>query len=91
VKVDWSADADLVRRLLLEAAAEHPHVLDEPGPEVELRDLRGGLQFGLQVWSTEYLKGEGRLKSELNFAIREKLSRHRIESPVRGDRTESPR
>lgn len=85
VRVGWQADADLVRRLLLEAATEHPKVLRDPAPEVELHDLRGGLQFVLQVWSTQYLQGEGRLKSDLNFAIREKLKRHGIEPPVRGD------
>jgi small-conductance mechanosensitive channel len=85
VRVDWHTDADLVRGLLLEAATEHPKVLPDPAPEVELHDLRGGLQFVLQVWSTQYLQGEGRLKSELNFAIMEKLKRHGIERPVRGD------
>jgi small-conductance mechanosensitive channel len=86
VKVAWDADADLVRRLLLEAAADHPNVLREPPPDVELRDLRGGLQFSLQVWSTD-VQAEGRLKSDLNFAIREKLRRHDIAAPVRGDPT----
>jgi small-conductance mechanosensitive channel len=79
VTVGWNADVDLVRRLLLEAATEHPKVLRDPAPEVELRDLRGGLHFALQVWSTEYLKGEGHLKSDLNLAIREKLKRHEVE------------
>jgi small-conductance mechanosensitive channel len=83
VTVAWNADVDLVRRLLLEAATEHPNVLHEPAPEVELRDLRGGLHFVLQVWSTEYLRGEGHLKSELNLAIREKLKRHEIDPAVR--------
>jgi small-conductance mechanosensitive channel len=73
VRVSWDADAGLVQRLLLEAAAEHPNVLRDPAPEVELLDLRNGMHFALQVWSTQYLKGEARLKSELNFAIREKL------------------
>lgn len=80
VRVAWDADADLVRRLLLEAAAENPHVLPDPAPEVELRDLRGGQHLSLQVWSTEYLQGEGRLKSDLNFAIREKLREHDVRS-----------
>jgi small-conductance mechanosensitive channel len=83
VTVAWNTDVDLVRRLLLEAATEHAHVLHEPAPEVELRDLRGGLHFVLQVWSTEYLQGEGHLKSELNLAIREKLKRHDIDPAVR--------
>src|SRR5262245_2355860 len=50
VRIAWDADAELVRRLLLEAAGDQPDVLRDPAPEVELRDLRGGLQFSLQVW-----------------------------------------
>jgi small-conductance mechanosensitive channel len=83
LRVGWDTDADLVRRLLLEAATEHPDVLRDPEPEVELRDLRGGLHFALQVWSTQYLQHEGKLKSDLNLAIRDKLKRHGIEPPVR--------
>lgn len=90
VGVNGHADADLVRRLLLEAATEHPNVLREPGPEVELRDLRGGLHFALQVWSTQYLQGEGRLVSDLNLAIREKLLHHGVESPARRDPGRDP-
>jgi small-conductance mechanosensitive channel len=86
VRLSWNTDADLVRRLLMEVATEHPHVLSEPAPEVELLDLRNGLHFVLQVWTTQYLQGEARLKSELNFAIRDKLRHHGIESPTRVDR-----
>jgi len=86
VRLGWNTDADLVRRLLMEVATEHPHVLSEPAPEVELLDLRNGLHFVLQVWTTQYLQGEARLKSELNFAIRDKLRHHGIESPTRVDR-----
>src|SRR5262249_19634480 len=73
VRVDWDADPELVRRILLEAAAEHPRVERDPAPEVELLDLRNGMHFALQVWSTHHLQGEMQLKSELNFAIRNKL------------------
>jgi small-conductance mechanosensitive channel len=83
VRLGWQTDAELVKRLLLEAAAEHPDVLRDPEPEVELRDLRGGLHFALQVWSTQYLQHEGKLKSELNLAILEKLKRHHLEPQVR--------
>jgi small-conductance mechanosensitive channel len=86
VRVSWDTDAALVRQLLLEVASEHPHVLRDPEPEVELLDIRSGLHFALQVWSTEYLQGEARLKSELNFAIRQKLGSRGIAAPTRGDR-----
>jgi small-conductance mechanosensitive channel len=86
VRVSWQTDAELVRRLLLEVAAEHPRVLSQPAPEVELLDLRNGLHFALQVWSDQYLQGEARLKSELYFAIREKLRDHDVDVPARGGR-----
>src|SRR5262245_7885958 len=73
VRLSWDSDVEMVKRLLLEAAAEHPDVLRDPAPEVELVDLRNGMHFALQVWSTRFLQGEAKLKSELNFAIREKL------------------
>src|SRR4029453_17898850 len=57
-RVSWQPDADLVRPRLPEVASEHPHVLRDPEPEVELLDIRNGLHFVLQVWSTEYLQGE---------------------------------
>jgi small-conductance mechanosensitive channel len=82
VKVGWDADAELVQRLLLEAAAEHPNVLRDPAPEVELLDLRNGMHFALQVWSTQYLQYEARLKSELNLAIRKKLGSRGVEVPM---------
>ena len=85
VRLSWDTDAELVRRLLLEVASEHPHVFGSPRPEVELIDLRNGQHFVLQVWTTKYLQGEARLKSELNFAIRASYGSG-IEAPTRGDR-----
>jgi small-conductance mechanosensitive channel len=90
VRVDWDAEPELVRRLLLECAEEHPNVLPDPAPEVELRDLRRDLHFSLQVWSDQYLQGEGRLKSDLNFAIREKFHQHRLQPPRAATRPTLP-
>ena len=86
MRVPWRTDAEAMREVMLEAATEHPHVLGDPAPEVELLDLRNGMHFALQVWSTQYLQGEARLKSELNFAIHEKLRAREIEAAERGDR-----
>ncbi len=44
-----------------------------PSPKSSCSTSATGSHFALQVWSTQYLQGEARLKSELNFAIREKL------------------
>src|SRR6185503_20396479 len=45
VRLGWTADPELVRRLLLEVAAGRPHVLRDPAPEVELLDLRNWRQL----------------------------------------------
>jgi hypothetical protein len=74
VRVGWQADADLVRRLLLGSRGRASRRLAGARAGGGAADLRGGLHFGLQVWSTQHLKGEGRLKSDLNFAAREKLA-----------------
>jgi len=41
------------------------------------------MHFALQVWSTQYLQYEGRLKSELNLAIHKKLGSRGIETTSR--------
>jgi small-conductance mechanosensitive channel len=67
--VPYSTDPELIRRILLGAAARHPKVLREPPPEVEF--VKAGmtaLRFHLQVWSTDQLRA-GALKSDLNFDI----------------------
>jgi len=90
VRASWDSDPRVVERALLEAAAEHPDVEKDPAPEVELLDLRNGMHFALQVWSTQYLKGEARLKSELNIAIREKLRGRDMQAASRASRRRAP-
>jgi len=66
--VSHSADPELVRQVLLAAAARHPDVLADPPAEVEFVEAGlAALRFQLQVWSVEHLKSAGTLKSDLNF------------------------
>jgi small-conductance mechanosensitive channel len=68
------SDTELVREVMLAAAAAHPDVLAEPEPEVEFMEAGvAALRFQLQVWSTRHLKSAGKLKSDLNFEIWRKL------------------
>jgi small-conductance mechanosensitive channel len=72
--VSHASDPELVRRVLLAAARAHPHVLPNPGPEVEFVEVGlAALRFQLQVWSTEHVKTAGTLKSDLNFAVWQQL------------------
>lgn len=69
------SDPELVRRVLLAAAAAHADVKADPAPEVEFVEVGlAALHFQLQVWSTEHLKTPGTLKSDLNFAVWRELT-----------------
>jgi len=73
--VSHASDPELIRRVLLAAAARHPDVLREPAPEVEFVEAGlAALRFQMQVWSTEHLKSAGRLKSDLNFDVWRELA-----------------
>ena len=73
--VSHASDPELVRQVLLAAAAGHPDVLQDPPPEVEFVEAGlGALRFQLQVWSNEHLKTAGTLKSDLNFEVWRQLA-----------------
>lgn len=73
--VAHTSDPELVRQVLLAAAAHHRDVLPDPAAEVEFVEVGlGALRFQLQVWSTEHLKTAGRLRSDLNFEVWRQLA-----------------
>jgi small-conductance mechanosensitive channel len=73
--VAHSSDPELVRQVLLAAAARHPDVLADPPAEVEFVEAGlAALRFQLQVWSLEHLKTAGTLKSDLNFEVWRQLA-----------------
>ncbi|NOT28464.1 MAG: mechanosensitive ion channel [Acidobacteria bacterium] len=76
------SDTELVRDVMLAAAAAHPDVLAEPAPEVEFVEAGlTALRFQLQVWSTTHLKSAGRLRSDLNFDIWRRLAAEGVTIP----------
>ena len=71
-----------LERLLLEVALAHPKVLREPAPSVFFSGFGdSALQFELAVWTTEMTFQPRRFRSELYFAIEEKLRENQIEIP----------
>src|SRR6188474_1548169 len=81
--VSHSSDPELVRHVLLAAAAAHADVLTDPPPEVEFVEAGPAtLRFRLQVWSTEHLKTAGRLKSDLNFDVWRQLAEAGVTIPA---------
>ncbi|HWC60934.1 MAG TPA: mechanosensitive ion channel domain-containing protein [Verrucomicrobiae bacterium] len=74
VVVSYGSNVDQVRAAMLEAAKEHPGVLQKPEPSVVLDGFAENLiNFELLVWTEELSAQPQKLRSELNFAIEKKL------------------
>ncbi len=81
VGVAYGSDVELVTRLLLQAAAEHPEVLSEPKPRVQFRDFgSSSLDFRLFFWTTELMPVEF-VRSDLRYRILELFRAHGVEIP----------
>jgi small-conductance mechanosensitive channel len=82
VGVGYNSDPEQVRSLLLDAAAQHPHVLKDPKPSVLFTDYGdNSINFELLVWTSEYSHSPLRLKSDLYFSIFKIFGDHGIELP----------
>lgn len=83
VGVAYGSDLDLVERLIMEAAMEHPNVLKDPGHEPFVRFTQFGdsaLIFKLFVW-VDNVNNQWRVAHELRKAIDAKFRQHNIEIP----------
>lgn len=81
VGVSYSSDPREVKKALLEAVVDHPHVLSEPAPRVQFKDFGdSSLNFDLLVWTNQAHRIPG-FSSELRFNIWDALAAHNIEIP----------
>lgn len=81
VGVSYSADIELVTRLLLQVASEHKDVLNSPRPQVQFKNFgSSSLDFVLHFFCTDYLRIEF-VKSELRYRITQLFRQQRIEIP----------
>ena len=82
VGVGYGSDPEVVRRLLLEAAAAQPAVLREPKPDVIFTDYGdNSINFSMRVWTATHSHIPLVLKSELYFALFKLFGEHGIELP----------
>ena len=74
VGVAYGSDVNKVREALLAAASENPNTLKDPAPSVFLEKFgENSVDFELVVWSSEMSYRPRRYRSDLNFAMEEKL------------------
>jgi small-conductance mechanosensitive channel len=82
VGVAYGSDVKKVRDALIAAGKSNSHVLENPAPNVFLKQFgESSLEFELIVWSSEMSHRPSRFRSDLNFAIEEKLREAGIEIP----------
>jgi small-conductance mechanosensitive channel len=82
IGVAYGSDLEKVRNALVEVARENSHVLPQPEPTVFLETFgESSINLELVVWSKEMSYRPRRFRSDLNFAIAEKLRETGIEIP----------
>jgi small-conductance mechanosensitive channel len=82
IGVAYGSDVKKVRQALIAAGRSNSHVLEDPAPSVFLKQFgENTIDFELVVWSSEMSHRPSRFKSDLNFAIEEKLREAGIEIP----------
>jgi small-conductance mechanosensitive channel len=80
--VSYSSDVRLVEKLLLEVADENPDVLKSPASVVRFINFGdSALKFELRIWTTSLIHKQGKITSDLNFAVLEKLTLNNIVIP----------
>jgi hypothetical protein len=79
--VAYGSDPARVRTALLEAASNHPKVLRDPRPEVDLDGFGdSALLFDLEVW-TDDPATQNETRSDLNYRVAASLRRYALEIP----------
>lgn len=77
----YGVDVELVKSILINAAATHPKVVKTRKPIVRLLNFgRAGLEMDLLFWADQNLYIDI-LKSEIRFAINDQLNAHNLSIP----------
>lgn len=81
IGVAYGSDTKLVKKTLLNVAAENPYIMKAPGPFVRFVDFgESSLDLELHFWTKNLLIAED-IKSDLRFAINDAFEENNIEIP----------
>jgi small-conductance mechanosensitive channel len=82
VMVSYESNLERAMELLKEAACDHPRVMDDPAPEVQVLGFGdNGIDLQLVIWIPDPEEGSGSLKSALYLAIWRAFQQHAISVP----------
>ena len=80
--VSYKEDPQIIKKLLLEVAAENKGILDKPKPDVLFKNFGdSSLDFNLRIWTREFINRPNVLKSQIYYSVFEKFKEHGIEIP----------
>ncbi|NJO92184.1 MAG: mechanosensitive ion channel, partial [Chloroflexia bacterium] len=81
IGVAYGSDVDLLNKILIDIALDHPLIHKEPKPYVFFRDFGdSSLNFEIAFWTSDTLANEF-IKSDLRFEINRKLAENNITIP----------
>lgn len=81
VGVGYDSDVELVKKILIEAAQQHPKILASPEINVLLKEFAdSALIFEVHFWSEEFMRIED-VQSDLRFAIIRLFNENKITIP----------
>lgn len=82
IGVAYGSDLELVQRLILEAASEHPDCLQDPPPECHMVEYAdSSINFVMFMWVSDVTRGRFKPRSEVLMAIWKKFELHNITIP----------
>lgn len=82
IGVGYNSDVNIVKKALLEVAAEEDGILPEPAPKALFLEFGdSSYNFILRVWTSKYLKTPKAFRSLVNFNIWQKFKDYNIEVP----------
>ncbi len=83
VRIAYDCDVELALSVLLQAAADHPRILRDPGPVSRLMSFgEYGFELELRFWITDPQEGVNNVRSDVNRAIWKLFQQHGLRVPV---------
>jgi small-conductance mechanosensitive channel len=83
VMISFQDDPELALQVLIDAAANHPRILKDPGPVSRLMSFENyGMRVEVRFWIRDPMNGVNNVRSDVNREIWRLFKKHRITIPV---------